>query len=320
VASGAAVVLAGTLAFFASRDALGDLREVLLGFAPAYTALGHAEAGPAARGGRALADWLFAYAPYSLPGLLCLVLLPPAAPREREGALHVLGVIGVVLLGVALQAKFFLYHYAAAALLTGLPAGWGYWKLWVRVRGSRAALLLTAAALAGVWWLGLPGTSHLEAFWRRARVRVAALGGEHWTVVNDRLHSSGDVDAGAIRRAGAWLRENTPPRSSLYVWGFYPSLYVEADRRPASRYIYNVPQRATWSREQARRRLMDDLSRDPPAVIVVARDDVLPWVIGNRRDSASELLSFEPLRLLVDHDYAEAGRFGNLTLYRRVRP
>jgi hypothetical protein len=320
LALGAAAVLAATLGWYASRGALGDLREALFVFAPRYTALGLGRGGLVEHVGRALREWLFGYAPWTLPGLLGLALLPPLARREREGVLHVLGVGAVVVLGVAIQAKFFVYHYAAAVLLTGLPAGWGYWKVWERARGSLRASALALATLAALALVGLPGSPHLATFGRRSLVRVATGGGSHWEAAADVLHSSGDVDAGALRRAASWLRENTPPDSSLYVWGFHPILYSQTGRRPASRYIYNVPQRAAWSRREARRRLMDDLSRDPPTAIVVARGDALPWVTGSPGDSASELDGFAPLRRLIAAEYEEVERFENLTVYKRAEP
>ena len=40
----------------------------------------------------------------------------------------------LLLAGVLVQAKLFPYHFAPALLLTALPAGWGFWTLWMRAR------------------------------------------------------------------------------------------------------------------------------------------------------------------------------------------
>ena len=43
-----------------------------------------------------------------------------------------LGVIAMQLAGVAMQGKFFPYHYAASLQLIGFLAGLGLYKLWRR--------------------------------------------------------------------------------------------------------------------------------------------------------------------------------------------
>ena len=43
-------------------------------------------------------------------------------PAEREGAAHVIGVLAFVLMGVALQGRFFAYHYGAAVPLLASQA------------------------------------------------------------------------------------------------------------------------------------------------------------------------------------------------------
>jgi hypothetical protein len=120
------------------------------------------------------------------------------------------------------------------------------------------------------------------------------------------------------RRAAAWLEEHTPPDSALYVWGFEPVLYTMARRRPASRYVYNVPQRLAWQhRDRTRRQLLDDLRGDPPAAIVVVARDAREGVTGNLRDSRAELDAFPELRQLLERDYAPAWRLEDLSILSR---
>jgi hypothetical protein len=135
--------------------------------------------------------------------------------------------------------------------------------------------------------------------------------------VRDRLYSFGDVDARSNRAVAAWLAENTPADSRLFIWGFEPAVYTASGRLPASRYIHNVPQRAAWARASSRRILMAELSAAPPAAIVVVRGDRLPWVTGDRRDSFEVLRDFPELSELLERRYRRAKQFGDLTIHVR---
>ena len=95
-----------------------------------------------------------------------------------------------------------------------------------------------------------------------------------------------DVDAAQNRAVAQFLREHTEAGDAVFVWGFEPVIYDLADRPLASRYIYNVPQRATWSSGPMQETLMRDLGAAPPKAIVVEHGDVVPFVTGNNPDSA----------------------------------
>jgi len=124
------------------------------------------------------------------------------------------------------------------------------------------------------------------------------------------------VHYGANRRVAHWLATRTDPEASIYVWGFEPMLYEMAGRRPASRWIYNVPQRLDWAyRERARADLMRDLEAQPPAAVVVVGNDVLAGVTGSRRGSRWELENFPELRGWLEAGYRKALRVEDLAVY-----
>jgi hypothetical protein len=319
-AVGGALPLLATFGYFAAVGGLRDLYQALFVFAPGYTALQLAQASPLLLLGRALREWLFLTAPYNAVGLLALALLPVLHPRERAGSAHVLGVIGFSLLGVALQAKFFPYHYAAVLPLTGLLAGWGFWKLWVRVRRSPARLLAFAAALGLVGFGVVPGLPDMRVFWKRTALRIEARTNPELRIpYRDGLHTFGDVDAGSNRMAAEWLIANTPPDSRLFIWGFEPVIYQLSARRPASRYIYNVPQRTHWAKDASRRVLMRELMAAPPEAILVVHRDSLPWVTGNPQDSHATLQEFPELQQLLQQRYRPEKRIGDLEILLRRR-
>jgi hypothetical protein len=125
-------------------------------------------------------------------------------------------------------------------------AALGWWTLGrIAARRGPVALALTAVALLGSAPLRT-ATKDVEGhfWWRSAyRFRVFALGMGSQTD-RDRLASVSDVDAARNRRIAQQLRDRVPAGEPIYVWGFEPVLYDLADRPSASRFIYNVPQRA----------------------------------------------------------------------------
>ena len=317
--AGAAFVLGAMGLYFLATGAWDDGVDALFVFAPAYTAL-YADLGRL--GGfflRSLQDALVFYSAYIPVGLALWVALPPIDSRERRGALHVLGVVSLQLLGVALQAKFFAYHYAATLALFSLLAGWGLWKLWLRIHTRFLAAFAVLAALVWLHDLHAARPSYRGSdFPSRAALRLKLLTGGGDPALGDRLHSVSDVNAGANRRTAAWLREHVPPEASVFVWGFEPGLYDLARRRPASRYIYNLPQRLEWAgSEAARADLLRDLERDPPAAIVVVSRDFFRNVTGNQEDSRGALARFPGLRALIDREYERAARFEDLEILER---
>jgi len=317
-AAGGALPLLATLAYFTATSALADLYEALFVFAPGYTALQLEVTPLPALLQRTLLEWLFRTAPYNVVALPALFLLPVLHSRERLAVAHVLGVIAFSLLGVALQAKFFLYHYAAVLPLTGLLAGWGYWKLWIRVRGSALAALAAAAVLAAVTLDAVPGLPNSRPFWSRTAKRLSTLSQPALrTPVRDVLYSLGDVDARSNREVAEWLEQNTPEDSTLFVWGFEPAIYLLSRRRPASRYVHDVPQRTAWAKQKSRRILIEELTASPPAIVVVVREDRLPWVTGNRQDSFESLRDFPELLEMLRSRYRLAKRIDDLEIRLR---
>ena len=111
----------------------------------------------------------------------------------------------------------------------------------------------------------------------------------------DRLGSVADVSAGANRRVAAEIARRVPADGHVYVWGFEPVIYDMSERPSASRFIYNVPQRASWAAQWARSELMKDLRARPPHLIVVASGDPLPMVTGDGSDSVDALDGFDEL-------------------------
>lgn len=316
-ALGGALVVASVFLFFLTKRALGEVHDTFLVFVPEYTALGLEPIWLPVLLWKAAAEALTGFSAVLPLGLMLFVVLSSRTRTELEGAAHVLGVVFFQLLGVALQAKFFDYHYGATLPLLALLSGWGFWKLWLRVftepvRAGLAGLLIVVVLYASPTRTTEAGIPLGDAL----RVRTQMLMGRAEPAEVDRLHSLGDISFGANRGMARWLEEHVPPNEKVFIWGFEPVVYDMASREPASRYIYNVPQRLRWpGADAARRELVEELKRTRPRVILVLRNDVLRDVVGDARDSVGALRRFRELGELLEEDYSSEGTIEDFMIY-----
>src|SRR5689334_18114948 len=136
IGAGSMVPIALCVGWYAARGAFADLYDAIFVFAAHYTKLSWA--GSSVLGGLpgalylAFEEWFVDLSGPNAAGVLAALILAPQSPREREGVLHILGVIAVHLVGVAWQGKFFPYHYGASLVLGSLVAGLGAYKVWQR--------------------------------------------------------------------------------------------------------------------------------------------------------------------------------------------
>jgi len=327
-----AALLAGALAtalacaaYFILRDAWSDLWWTLRHFVPGYTALGwHAGQSPLGMFHFALVELLTKFSVYVPVGIAAALILPSAHSREHEGLFLVLGLVVFHAVGIALQAKFFQYHYGATLPLAALMAGFGWAKLWwtAVARGwAQCTLFALAALVAGLTCTGVPDLP--GSGWQRAQWRFhLLLRGSGDATARERLDSAiarvAGFDLAADREVATWIKGQTGPDETVLVWGFEPAIYWFAERRPATRFIYNVPQRTAWQRAVARRRFMDDILRAKPAVVVVQHADIFPSVTGKMNDSAADLADFPEFAVWLDSNYHPAGYRFNFEYFRRL--
>ncbi len=224
-----------------------------------------------------------------------LVATPVVSPlmRRQIGLKYVLAVAFFPWLGIIVQAKFFPYHYEGCLPFVCLLATAGYAALFARLRalGAPPAALAAGvgAVLYGLYDLG-PYINPGSRMWDRVPLRIEALlHPSRRAALEDAMTSEGDVKSAENRRLTSWVVQTTPPDATLFVWGFEPVVYDASMRRPASRYIYDVPQRVAWSRGPACARLEQDLRAHPPAAVAVEKDDWFVDVTGNLLDSAESL-------------------------------
>jgi len=315
---GGAMPFAICLGWFGAKGAMAALYETLFVFTPHYTALGWHDNMLLSLCYRAVAQWLVHFSSLMAAGLL-LSLACWRSLRCRRNVGLLLGIIAMQLLGVALQGKFFPYHYAALWPITAMVAALGWWKLWrytVDNRGRVAVAVLSVGALV-VASMRTATKDVPGSFWqrslRRARVMLIDRGDQE---VLDNLATVADVDAKGNRDVAAELRRRVPADGVVYIWGFEPVIYDLAERAFASRYIYNVPQRVDWAAERTRHELLADLHSRPPDVMVIADADVFPMVTGNAIGSREIMEKhFPELRTFVESGYGKVKRVQDFDIW-----
>lgn len=315
---GFALPFATTVAYFAIVGGLDALYETLFVFAPGYARLHFHDAGLIELYARAWAEWAVSFSAFHGVGLALVLALAPIARRERSGLWQLVGVVAIELFGVALQGKLFVYHFGGALPLGGLLAGWGLYKLWLRWRGHALLVIAFAALVVGLFAVRTATRDFPMSFATRCQLRLTAWADPALRdEINDALYTVYDVDAHDIRLVSEWLRTNTPADEPLFVWGFQPAIYELAERRPASRYIYDLAQRVQWGQADARSRLMDDLRATRPAAIVVERGDTLAGFTGNQDDSERALATFPELLDFLRSSYRPGVRLTRYDVFVR---
>jgi hypothetical protein len=314
--AGAVAVLAAVFVYLWAGGALTEAIDVFTQFVPRYAEISHAPGPWPIPYLRAVAESLVVFSPYVLIGLIALAAFARLHDRERIGVLHVAGVVAFGLAGIGLQAKFFPYHYGAVLPLLGLLTGWGLWKIWVRARRHAVAALLFL--VAGYLLHDVQtATKHLQpGFWSRCDMRIqSVLDRSRRTLIDDLLYSVSGFDRRTHRLVADWLRENVSPDERVLIWGFEPDIYVRSGRRPSSRFFYNVPLRVEWSSEWSRPVFLQELESDPPAAVVIERNDRISHVLGHDGDSVEALNEFDSFRRFVLTRYHEATVIGDFKIF-----
>jgi hypothetical protein len=317
MAAGSVAPIGACASWFWARGAWPELSWTLFEFTPGYTALGW---NGSALGfyGYGLGELLTGFS-FLLPvGVAAAVALRPIHGREREALLLVAGIASVHVAGIALQAKFFQYHYSATLPLVAWVSGLGLYKLWRRTLNFRAAgVIAYVAAVCALVASRVALRHNPGTFWERTADRMAflLLRNPSRVELDRKLYHVVDYDLDLDRSAGEAVARLVSPGESIFVWGFEPAIYWFSRRTPASRYLYDVPQRAAWQRDRARSELLSELTATPPAAIVVQHGDVFSFVTGDELDSHGALATFPELASLLDNRYRLAETVGDLDVY-----
>jgi hypothetical protein len=213
-----------------------------------------------------------------------------AGKKGEQTAL--LGLLAASAIGTAAGSRFYEHYYIQLIPPLSLLAAPYYAQLWTgRIRSP--------------YWLLRPALTYA---WLAATIVAFSI--SHWL--------------GAARRApsetGRYLLDHSAPNDRIFVWGNKPKFYIEAQRRPACRYILSFPLTGyifgeppgfdTHSRivSGAWTMLEQDFEKHPPAYIVDLSSE--PGALDPVRD-------FPILAKLLAERYQPVARTAEGVIYHR---
>jgi len=312
---GVNAIIPPLLAFvwFAYRGALDSLIEVHLAYAASsYSGISSLRPGTVVQ---QIFDYLWTGGP-ELPSGKVAVVLPAIAfgayslwRESRQLALTFATWLGIALFCVALQGRYWTYHWIPTFPPFAVLGAFGLCKLVSsgsdRTTSARvfaliaAALFLTQVMVTPVldvkeWLLFISGskthTEYYEDF-------------KEWEYV-----------AGDNMAAARYIRDRSSDSDGVAVWGNDATVRFLSGRPDPTRFVYAMPltQEASGSfRATYRREYISDLSEKPPLYLVVG----LPYA---STDKAAMLDGFPELLEFLQDQYQLERQIGFLDLYRRI--
>jgi 4-amino-4-deoxy-L-arabinose transferase-like glycosyltransferase len=207
-----------------------------------------------------------------------------------------LGLLAASAIGAAAGARFYPHYYVQLIPPLTLLAAPYYAELWSK-------------KIKPPYWLFRPKVTFAWLV-----LTVIAFSVIHWT---------GLVPQRAPSETGQYLFTHSNPEDRIFVWGQNPKIYLQAQRRPACRYITSfpltghifggrVPGLDTRSRilPGAWNNLEEDFARHPPAYIV---DDE-----ADSKTAQHPVKDFPILANLLKQQYAVVARTAEGVIYRML--
>jgi 4-amino-4-deoxy-L-arabinose transferase-like glycosyltransferase len=204
------------------------------------------------------------------------------------------GLLVASAIGVAAGARFHPHYYIQLIPPLALLAAPYYAGLWAGRIQPRYWLL--RPAVAGTW----------------LALTVVAFSTVHWTAL---------AFSRAPSETGRYLLEHSVPEDRIFVWGLSSKTYLEARRRPASRYILTFPLTGyafggaipgydprLYILPGAWANLEQDFARHPPAYIIDVQEG---------RNGEYPVRNFPILARLLEKKYQPVARTVEGAIYRR---
>lgn len=281
-AAGALAVAATGVGYFAATSALTDLWLATIGYNVAYStetysglqhAVTYLVSMPVTR---AYIDGL-----WFLGGLGALLLI--ARFRKTAGWIALVWVVAAIL-SIAINGarglpQYFVQAAPALALTAaaGLVAGWQ----------GRTRMVIVAALVLGFWRVGvesqaawMPRAFGLPQAATNAGFDIRYLTG---SITRDEYlerfsrEEGGKFSPRAIERLAEYVRQSTPARSPIYVFGFASGgVYVKTRRESASRFFWSRPVVLEYEGDRpgyGSRGLREDLERKMPSILALQKHD-----------------------------------------------
>lgn len=264
---------------------------------------------------------VFARLLLAAPALFALIAGAVIRRERHVGEVCVL--LAAAYIGVAVQGKFFLYHWHLVIAILALLSGWSAAFIWRELRAGRSAWV-SAVSLAGIAGLLLVLTPSVTD--RAAREWVGFVQfysrPESRTAYYDRfgLYARGAFSYRASQEVSEYVRVRTEPGDTVFVWGYDPLVYIQAERESPSRFLSFLPLMSTWTPPSWVEEFVGDLEARRPAYILVQRGENARWITGQSID-AIDFIPFIPrLDAHLRAHYVVETRIEDYTILRRVEP
>jgi 4-amino-4-deoxy-L-arabinose transferase-like glycosyltransferase len=133
---------------------------------------------------------------------------------RRAERIALIAFLGASALGVAASGRFYVHYYIQLIPPLAVLAAAFYGSLWNDRAASPKSLLATR--VIGLW----------------LALTVVGFAISHWYGLAPRR---------APTEAGRYLLQHAAPDERIFIWGQDPRMYLDAHRRPASRYVSTFP-------------------------------------------------------------------------------
>ena len=217
--------------------------------------------------------------------------------EKRAERIAFFGLLVASAVGAVAGLRFFPHYYIQLLPALALLAAPHYAQLW------------TGKLRASVWILR-PAVTY---GWLILTVLVFAI-----------MHLYGLASQRQTTETGRYLRAYSAAADKIFLWGQLPKIYLEAQRRPASRYILTfpltgqvfgapLPEIDTRSRSAPGTwdNLQQDFAKHPPAYIVDLR--------FHKKNAQYPVRDFPILARILDEHYEEVAQTAEGVIYRRRR-
>lgn len=135
--------------------------------------------------------------------------------------------------------------------------------------GMGAAAVVTMAAMSWHIFFGISRSPHTGQEYGR-RVRGYS---QKWGEVSNRRKQNGK---GAWEVLGEYIRDNSEPEDKMYVWGWWPGIYVSAQRFSSASKAFCMPRKTPTALAGEVETLLAEFKAEMPKFIVDARKRHIP--------------------------------------------
>lgn len=243
-----------------------------------------------------------------------------AASEEELGAVDDLGfrLLVVAWLFAAFlvcytQGKFFEYHFLPLAAPVAIMGGVAFRQFTRRLPAYAGVAVFVAIVSVISSMPKSNGAPSLRDWWSVSSGEVSMV--EYW-MSSEFIRPNVSVRENIL--LVRWLLEQTDSKDRVFIWGRVPMVNYWAQRKSATRYIYNYPFRYPWSAPERNEDLLEGLRDTKPEIFVISSQDATYRASGSARDSRQVFRDFDKLNTWVQKHYRSVDNIGRFHITRRV--